>query len=175
MFTATPEAELLFTEKDATPISADEATVKPWTDALACLDSAAKVWLSTVRSHGLPHSALVLLVLVDGVPCFATRPGSRKGRNLAARSGSVLAVAGEALDLVVEGEAVRIRDDAELRQVADAFKAKFDWVFALRDGRAHDDNLPGSPEYCFYRLAPVKAFGYGVDGLTATRWRFPKP
>ncbi|GAA3929476.1 pyridoxamine 5'-phosphate oxidase family protein [Actinomadura viridis] len=167
-----PTAELLFSAQDATPMSTDEATIKSWDEARICLESAPKAWLSTVRPDGRPHAMPVLPVLVDGVPCFTTRPGSRKGRNLATNPGCVITAGNDVLDLVIEGDAVRVRDDDGLRRIAGAFKAKFGWEFALRDGGAYDDGLPGSPEYGFYRITPQRAFGYGPDGLTATRWRF---
>jgi hypothetical protein len=169
---AIPTAELLFRKEDATPISTDDATVKPWSQARALLESAPKVWLSTVRPDGRPHVMPVLLVWVDDAPHFTTRPSSRKGRNLARNSHCVLTVASEDLDLVVEGSAIRTADQAELARVAAAFQSKYGWEFALREGLVHDDNLPGSPEYAFYALPPVRAFGFGADGLTATRWRF---
>ncbi|MFI0448446.1 pyridoxamine 5'-phosphate oxidase family protein [Actinomadura sp. 6N118] len=169
---AMPTAELLFSEKDATPISSDDTTIKSWKEALECLESAPKAWLSTARPDGRPHAMPLLVVLVDGVPSFASRPGSRKSTNLAASPSCVITVSGQTLDLVIEGDATRVHDEAGLRRIADAFKAKISWEFALRDGRAHQDDLPGSPEYAFYRLTPRRAFGYGSDGLTATRWRF---
>lgn len=39
-------------------------------------------------------------------------------------------------------------------------------------GGVYDDGSPGSPECVFYRITPARAYGYGADGLTATRWRF---
>jgi nitroimidazol reductase NimA-like FMN-containing flavoprotein (pyridoxamine 5'-phosphate oxidase superfamily) len=168
----TPTAELLFREEDATSISTDEATVKPWSQARECLESAPKIWLSTARPDGRPHVMPVLVVWVDDTPRFTTRPTSRKGRNLARNPHCVLSVAGEDLDLVVEGNAIRIEDEAELRRVAAAFQSKYGWELTVRDGQVHEDSLPGSPEYGFYEVAPVRAFGYGADGMTATRWRF---
>jgi hypothetical protein len=170
--TGTPVAELLFARKDATPFSADPSTIKPWAHAIACLETAPKAWLSTVRSDGYPHAMPVLLVLVDGVPCVTTRPASRKGRNLARNPHCVITLGDADLDLVVDGKATRVHDEAGLRQVADAFAAKYGWEFAIRNGKVHDNSLPGSPEYGFYRITPIRAFGYGADGLTATRWRF---
>jgi nitroimidazol reductase NimA-like FMN-containing flavoprotein (pyridoxamine 5'-phosphate oxidase superfamily) len=168
----TPVAELLFGPEDAVPISTDEATVKPWSQARACLESTPKAWLSTMRPDGRPHAMPVLLVWVDDAPCFTTRPGSRKGKNLARNPQCVITAADETVDLVVEGTATRIRDEAGLRRVAAAFKSKYQWEFALRDGSAYEDSLPGSPEYGFYQVTPTRAFGYGPDGMTATRWRF---
>jgi hypothetical protein len=114
----------------------------------------------------------VLLVWVDDAPRFTTRPTSRKGRNLARNCQCVLTVASEDLDLVVEESAIRTESQAELLRVAAAFQSKYEWELAVRDGLVHDDSLPGSPEYAFYEVAPVRAFGYGPDGLTATRWQF---
>ncbi|MBQ1075648.1 pyridoxamine 5'-phosphate oxidase family protein [Micromonospora sp. C31] len=170
----TPVAELLFQPEDATPFSTDVATLKPWSQALACLQSATKCWLSTVRPDGHPHAAPVLPVLVDGVPCVASRPNTRKSRNLARNPHSVIMVGNEDLDLVVKGEARQVSGDTMLRRVAAAFEKKYSWSFDIRDGRVYDDSLPGSPQYAFYQICPVQAFGYGADGMTATRWRFDR-
>ncbi|MET7964582.1 hypothetical protein [Micromonospora zamorensis] len=79
----------------------------------------------------------------------------------------------EDLDLVVSGESHRPPGGPALRRVAVAFATKYGWTFDIRDGRVHDETPPGSPEYTFYQVSPVRAFGYGADGLTATpRWRF---
>jgi hypothetical protein len=171
MTMTTPVAELLFTQ-DNSPISSDEATLKPWDQARTCLESAPKAWLSTVRADGRPHTMPVLLVLVDGHPCLTTRPTSLKGRNLARNTQCVITIGSETLDLVVEGEAARIHDQTKLHQMAAAFKAKYEWELAVRDGSVYEDNLPGTPEYGFYQLTPTRAYGYGADGMTATRWRF---
>ncbi|NYH41023.1 hypothetical protein HNR22_000750 [Micromonospora jinlongensis] len=168
----TPVAELLFQQEDATPFDTDAATLKPWSQALACLRSAHKCWLSTVGPDGRPHAAPVMVVLADGAPCIASRPHSRKSRNLAGNPRAVITVSGEDLDLVVSGEAHRVSGGTALRRVAAAFATKYGWTFDIRDGRVHDESLPGSPEYAFHQISPVRAFGYGTDGLTATRWRF---
>lgn len=167
-----PAAELLFRAEDATPMSTDEATVKPWSQARACLESAPKIWLSTVWPDSRPHAMPVLAVWVDDAPCFTTRPASRKAQNLARNTQCVLTVASEDLDLVVEGRAIRIDEEARLLRVATAFREKYEWELSVRDGSVQDHSLPGSPEYGFYRVTPMRAFGYGTDGLTATRWRF---
>ncbi|MFI6709097.1 pyridoxamine 5'-phosphate oxidase family protein [Nonomuraea sp. NPDC050478] len=167
-----PRAELLFSEADATPMSTDPASVRPWTHAQACVGETPKAWLSTVRPDGRPHAMPLMPVWADGAPCFTTRPGSRKGRNLAHNGHCVLTVAGADLDLVIEGVAAPVLDPDRQREVADAFVAKYQWRLSPRDGRVHDDSLPGSPEYGLYRITPDRAYGYGADGRTATRWRF---
>lgn len=172
MTTALPIAELLFTERDATPMSTDESTVKPWGHARGCLEAAPKVWLTTTRADGRPHVAPLLVVWVDDTPCFATRFASHKARNLVRDHRCVLTVAGEDIDLVVEGDADTITDADDLHCIADHFHAKYQWKLTVRGSRVHDHAFPGPPEYHLYRVRPTLAFGYGTDGLTATRWRF---
>lgn len=173
MASTTPTAELLFTEHDATAMSTDEATIKPWRRARECLEAAPTVWLTTSRPDGRPHVAPLLLAWVDDMPCFATRPTSRKARNLARDGRCVLAVAGHHMDLVVEGTANQITDPATLHLAAGRFREKYQWQLTVHDGHVHDNALPGPPEYCLYTIRPTLAFGYGTDGLTATRWHFP--
>jgi len=169
-----PTAEPLFSEADATPMSTDEASVKPWSQARACLEAAPKIWLTTVRPDGRPHVMPLLVVWVGETPCFTTRPTSRKGRNLAGDPRCVVTASGDDLDLVVEGTATRATDEPEMHEIAGALLDKYGWEFTIRDGVIRDHSLPGAPEYAFYRVTPTRAFGYGADGLTATRWRFPQ-
>jgi pyridoxamine 5'-phosphate oxidase-like protein len=170
--TTEPIAELLFSAADNVPISVDEATIKPWAEARESFAASPKYWLATGRSNGSPHVMPVLAVWLDGAVYVATRPGSLKGKNLRRNPRCVLTVSGETTDLVVECAATEVTGDAELQRVADAFEAKYQWRLTVRDGRAHEDSLPGSPVYGFYQLAPTTAFGFGADGGTATRWRF---
>ncbi|PSL01299.1 pyridoxamine 5'-phosphate oxidase [Haloactinopolyspora alba] len=166
-----PTAELLFSAADATPMSTDEATIKPWAQARDELAAAPKAWLSTSRADGRPHVMPVLAVWSDGAVHVSTRPGSIKGQNLVRDPRCVVTVGTEVIDLVVEGKARRL-GGRELDPVIAAFDAKYGWRMAVRDGRLYDETLPGAPEYVFFAISPTTAFGYGPDGLTATRWRF---
>lgn len=173
MTTADPVAELLFDRAD-TPISTDPSTIMRWAAAREQLAAAPKFWLATGRPDGRPHVMPVLAVWSDTALYVATRPTSRKGRNLAGEPHCVLTTATDVADLVVECHAIDVDDPAEQRRVLAALEAKYDWRFTVRDGVVHDDSLPGSPVYGLHRLAPTRAFGYGPDGLTATRWRFAR-
>ncbi|MEU8180845.1 pyridoxamine 5'-phosphate oxidase family protein [Micromonospora sp. NPDC049047] len=153
MTASTPVAELLFRPEDATPFNTDVATLKPWSQALACLRSVQKCWLSTVRPDGRPHATPVMPVLVDETPCVASRPSSRKSRNLARNPSCVITASGGDLDLVVNGTARPITGETALREVAAAFATKYGWPFDIRAGRAHDGSLSGSPEYAFFYTA----------------------
>lgn len=91
-----PIAELLFGPEEATPMSTDEATLKPWAEARGRLDEQAKYWLATVRPDGRPHAMPVLAVWMDGALYVSTRPTSHKGRNLAHNPHCVITFATDA-------------------------------------------------------------------------------
>lgn len=80
--TADPVAELLFSGAD-TPIITDPATVMPWTTARDQLAAAPRVLAGHRRPDGRPHVMPVLAVWFEIALHVATRPTSRKGRNLA--------------------------------------------------------------------------------------------
>ena len=127
-----PVAEIdpRFSSGDATPTS--------WGEGRERLERAEVYWISTVRPDGSPHVTPLLAVWLGGALYFCTGPDERKARNLARNSHCVLTTGcnalSEGLDLVVEGDAVRITDHAKLRRVADAYLSKYgdDWRFAVR-------------------------------------------
>jgi len=132
-------------------------------------------WLATVRPDGRPHVMPVGVIWVDGAFCFQTGASTRKGKNLARNSHCVITVALPGLDLVVEGEAAKVRDDAKLHRVADVY-ASHGWHPTVRDGALYADySAPsaGPPPWDVYELTPTTAFGLGTDEpYGATRWRF---
>ena len=73
-------------------------------------------WLSTVRPDGRPHVTPIAAVWLDGALHFCTGPTERKAKNLARNRYCVVTTgtnALEGLDVVIEGEAVRVTDAAE--------------------------------------------------------------
>ncbi|MFP1624012.1 hypothetical protein ACLB9X_02050 [Streptomyces sp. 5K101] len=72
---------------------------------------------------------------------------------------------GEGDDVVVEGEAVRVTDEAALRTLARLRVEKYgeNWTFEVRDGVfAH-----AVGEALVFRVAPRKAFGFPRGSRTA--------
>lgn len=167
-----PTAELLFRPEDATHFSLDESTIKDWSLAEDLLRTTPKAWLSTVRADGRPHSQPVMITLAGGLPAFTARPDSVKARNLARDGRVTLTASGPDLDLVLEGRVERAVSAADLDLVAGSLLEKFDWEFPIRDGRPWQPGPDGEIEYAFYLVRPVRGYGYGVDGQTATRWVF---
>ncbi len=170
------------TELDAR-FSSEGATPTPWAEGRERLERAEVYWISTVRPDGSPHVTPLLGVWMGGALHFCTGPDERKAKNIGRNPRCVLTTGcnrlGEGLDLVIEGDATRLTDDAGLRRVADVYVSKYgeDWRFAVRDGAFYHD--PGSlrgadPGAAWvYEVRPSKIFGFGKGAVFAqTRWRF---
>jgi nitroimidazol reductase NimA-like FMN-containing flavoprotein (pyridoxamine 5'-phosphate oxidase superfamily) len=176
-----PVAELL--------VSANDAAVTPWAQARGRLEQADTYWLSTVRPDGRPHIRPVVAIWLDDALYFTSSEISRKGKNLAGNTHCAITVSSltlPALDLVVEGDAVRVNDERTLQRVADAYASKYEWHVTVRDGAFYGDGAPtaGPPPYAVFEVTPTMAFGFpgvaGTDqkgqgkeeGFNPTRWRF---
>jgi nitroimidazol reductase NimA-like FMN-containing flavoprotein (pyridoxamine 5'-phosphate oxidase superfamily) len=166
------------------PVSAEpmngSAAPTPWDWVRGHLRrSTATYWLATVRPDGAPHVMPVLAVWVEGRPYVCTGPGTRKVRNLARDARCVVTVEHEPLDLVVEGTAVKVRDEDTLRRVARAYDEIYRWQVTVHDGgldAAGGAPTAGPPPYDVYQVAPATAYGFGTDEpVAATRWRFQEP
>lgn len=86
----------------------------------------------------------------------------RKARNLAENPSCVVttgrsALVEGALDVVVEGRAEQVTDDAELQPVATAFALRYPsgpWDFVVRDGAFSDRDAGG--RILVFRMRPVR-------------------
>jgi hypothetical protein len=154
--------------------SADGVVATPWTDARGQLERAEVFWLTTVRPDSRPHVTPLLAVWLDGALYFCTGPTERKAHNLVHNAHCILTTGcntlDEGLDLVVEGDALLVHDDATLEQVADLYESKYGvgWRFTVRDGAFFGE----SGEARVYAVAPSTAFGFGKGQFSQTRWRF---
>jgi len=160
-----------------TRFSSAGATPPTWTRVRQHLADAEVSWLSTVRPDGRPHVTPVMSVWIDDAAYFCTGPSERKAHNLVQNPYCVLTTGcnalNEGLDLVVEGGAMRIRDDARLRRIAQAYESKYgsDWHYDVRDGAFQHE----AGEAVVYGVVPVKVLGFGKGEFSQTRWRFDVP
>ena len=153
-----------------------ESPPTPWPEALRVLEDAELFWISTVRSDGRPHVTPLPAVWHRGRLHFCTGAEEQKAVNLA-RNPHVALTTGanrwkEGLDLVVEGTAVRVTDDATLRDLADLWRSKYqgDWDFAVAQGLfRHGDG--GSA--VVFEVAPSKVLAFEKGRFAQTRFRFP--
>ena len=166
-------------ELDARYGSADAPT--SWAEALRRFEEADVYWVVTVRPEGGPHVTPLFGAVVDGALYFFTGPAEQKARNLAGNPRCALLTGCnviDGLDVVVEGEAVRVRDEAKLRRLANAVATKYadgaglgdDWRFAVRDGAFVG---PGGNEAHLFELLPSRGYAFGKGtAFSHTRFRF---
>jgi hypothetical protein len=115
--------------------------------------------------------------VVEGAIWFGTGAGEQKFVNLNANSHVVLTTGtdqwDQGIDVVIEGDAVRVNDDAVLARVAAAFTTKWDgrWQYVARDGCFSDADRGG--EVMVFAVTPVKVFAHAKgDPFGATTHRF---
>jgi pyridoxine/pyridoxamine 5'-phosphate oxidase len=153
----------------------------PWSRALKQLEAAPdtqtprSTWLSTVRPDGRPHVAAVGALWVDGRFYFTSGAGTRKSRNLAANPNCVLSSALPDLDLVVEGRASKVTDQATLERLAQRYAAQ-GWPARATDGALTAEfSAPsaGPPPWELFVVTAVVAFAVATaKPYGAMRWRF---
>src|ERR1700749_2276481 len=141
--------------------SQQDAQATPWPDAVADREQAGLFWVSTVRADGRPHVTPVVAVWTDGALYFTSGRSEQKSRNLTVNGHCAVTTGcntwNEGFDLVLHGDAVVVHDLSRLRQVADAFLAKYgsDWAFEV------DEDGPFRGQVVVYEVVPVQALGFG--------------
>ncbi len=157
--------------------SSPDATPTPWATGRDALRDAEVYWLTTVRPDGRPHVTPLLGVWLRDAMYFCTGAAERKAKNLAANANCVVTTGSNALsglDIVLEGEAAVVRDDAALRDIAETYETKYGEHFTAPDGTWFGlADAIRNGETPVFRIAPVTAFGFGKSNpFSQTRWRF---
>jgi general stress protein 26 len=155
--------------------SSPQAKARPWSDVIGVLTNAEMFWLSTVRGDGRPHVTPLPAVWLDGVLHFCTGAGEQKGKNLARNPQCVLTTGTNqqhsGLDVVVEGIAERVTDQARLEQLAALWKSKLDWDYTVANGAFH--HAHGDDEVLVFGVAPTKVLSFSKgEPFAQTRYRF---
>ena len=129
-------------------------------------------WLATTNADGSPHVMPVGALWVEDAYYFTSGPGTRKSRNLVDPR-CVITIATREFDLVIEGEAAKVTDQAELELVVRAF-GEGDWHPEVRDGAFFAEfSAPsaGPPPWHVYRVRPKTIYALGTaEPYGATRW-----
>jgi hypothetical protein len=160
-----------YSSEDAKPIS--------WLDGRARFGNAELYWVSTVRPGGPIHVTPVVGVWVDDAFYFGTGPEEQKSRNLTTDPRCAVTTGcnrwNDGLDLVLEGDAVVVRDPERLRRVADAYTAKYGSAWAAEVDGEGTFRILDAGEPVVYEVRPARAWGFGkTGGFSHTRWTFPR-
>lgn len=153
------------------------AVATSWAAGRAALDDAPLYWLSTVRPDGRPHVTPLIGIWCAGALYFVTGAGERKAKNLVDNRHCVLTTGRntlDGLDVVVEGQALEVSEDAERRSAADAFESKYSAELTSPEGTWFGlGDTVRAGDVLVYRVAPVVAFGFGKgEQYSQTRWSF---
>jgi len=160
-----------------TRFSSPDATATGWEDARQALHDARIYWITTVRHDLRPHVTPLIGLWIDDSFYFCTGPGEQKAKNIVDNSNCAVVTGsntyGEGLDIVVEGNAERVVEQARLEQLAEAFVTKYgdEWRFQVGDSAFHHEG----GEAWVYEVAPNKGLGFEKgDRPGQTRWRFDR-
>ena len=147
-----------------------------WTDVRQVLESAETFWVTTVRSDGRPHVTPLVAVWLDDALAFCTGGDEQKAVNLRGNQHVILSTGcnnwDKGIDVIVEGTATRVTDDAKLRRLAEAWTKKWDgrWQFQVADGAFQHDG--GEGEALVFEVVPDKVLSFAKGHFAATRFRF---
>jgi hypothetical protein len=134
-------------------------------------------FLGTSRPDGRPHAAGIGALWHDGDLYMTSGPGTRKARNLTANPACTVSVGLEGIDLVLEGEAVRVTDQPTLEQLARRYR-EVGWPAEVEgDAFTAPFSAPsaGPPPWHLYRFTFHTVFGVAAaEPYGATRWRFER-
>jgi hypothetical protein len=134
-------------------------------------------FLGTTRPDGRPHAAGVGALWLDGDIYFTSGPGTRKSRNLAANPACTISARLEGIDIVLEGEAVRVTDGQTLERLAARCREGGWPVQVESDALTAPYSAPsaGPPPWHLYRFTFHTAIGNATaEPNGATRWRFSR-
>jgi general stress protein 26 len=151
-----------------------DAVAVPWEAIVRALDDAELFWISTVRHDGRPHVTPLVAVWLDDAIHFCTGATEQKAVNLA-RNPRVILTTGcngwdRGVDVVVEGNAVRVLEHDRLQRLAEAWASKWDgrWRFEVGEGLfRHGDG----GEALVFAVAPTKILAFGKGTFSQSTYR----
>ncbi len=159
-----------------TRFSDPDAIATSWEDTRRALESAELFWITTVRADGRPHVSPLVAVWLDGAIHFATGATEQKAINLRSNR-HVILITGcnqwdAGLDVVVEGDAVQVTDDAALARLAEAWRTKWDgrWHYEARGGSFRHEGGQGTA--LVFSVTPAKVLAFGKGNFSHTRHQF---
>lgn len=164
-----PVAEQMVSDAGGTAIS--------WKKIRDLLTTDQTHWLTTVRPDGRPHVVPIGPAWMDGAMYFTTGQGTRKGENLAQNAHCIIAVASGGFDIVLEGKATKLTDEAKLERLAKIYRDN-GWPATASNGAfdaPYSAPTTGPAPYDVYEMALTVAFAFGTTEETAThstRYRF---
>ncbi|MGD0065357.1 MAG: pyridoxamine 5'-phosphate oxidase family protein [Streptosporangiaceae bacterium] len=155
--------------------SAPDAVAAGWEQTRSTLAEAELFWICSVRTDGRPHVTPLVAVWFGEAIHFCTGEAEQKAVNLR-NNPHVILMAGsgrweEGLDVVVEGDAVPVTDDAMLRSLASAWTGKWDgrWQYEVGEGGFQQRGA----KVLVFSVTPAKVLAFAQGHFAQTRHTFP--
>ncbi len=151
------------------------ASATSWVDARTSLESAELFWIATVRADGRPHMTPLVAVWLDDALHFCTGETEQKAANLRGNQNVILLTGSNqwdvGMDVVVEGQAVRVTDRRTLERLAEAWGHKWDGRWDYEPG---DDGFKGrgTERVEVFSVRPDKVFAFAKGNFSHTRHAF---
>ena len=174
--TPTPELDPRYSTPDAEATTWEEAR-----DALICADL---YWIATVRPGGQPHVTPLLAVWADGAMHISTGDDEQKARNIAANPRCTLSTGRNTmdagLDVIVEGEAVRVTGGGPARAAGRHVGGQVRRDVAVRRGRRRvpppnqvELDVAVAGLAMVFAIRPSRAYAFRKGAVfSQTRYRF---
>ncbi len=145
-----------------------------WDETRRLLETAELFWVVTVRTDSRPHVTPLVAVWLDEALHFCTAETEQKAVNLRKNPHVILAAGSihwdAGIDVVVEGDAVQVTDEDQLKRLASAWTSKWDgrWQYEVRNGAFHNEEatIP------VFSVTPTKVFAYAEGTFSQTRHQF---
>jgi nitroimidazol reductase NimA-like FMN-containing flavoprotein (pyridoxamine 5'-phosphate oxidase superfamily) len=153
-----------------------QAVATTWDATRGVLEAAELFWISTARADGRPHVTPLVAVWLDDAIYFCTGVSEQKAVNLRGNSHVILTTGCNSweagLDVVVEGDAVQVTDDAVLERLAKAWTTKWDgqWNFTVHDDAFHHPG--GGGVALVFSVTPSKILAFAKGQFSHTRHEF---
>ncbi|MHB8087089.1 MAG: pyridoxamine 5'-phosphate oxidase family protein [Anaerolineaceae bacterium] len=132
-------------------------------------------FLGTVGADGHPRSAAIAALWLEGDVYFTSGEKSRKSRNLAENPACTISASLATIDMVLEGEAIKVTDPATLEKLA-ARCREGGWPVQVEgDAITAPYAAPsaGPAPWNLYRFSFHTAIGNATaEPHGATKWRF---
>ena len=152
------------------------AAATSWEVTREALERAELFWISTVRADGRPYVTPLVAVWASGALHFCTGETEQKARNLAVNPHVVLITGcndwAGGLDVMVEGDAVRVTDDESLKRLATAWTAKWDGRWQYQVGGGSFRHTGSDEAVLVFAVTPAKILAFAKGTFSHTRHRF---
>lgn len=146
-----------------------------WDETRRALETAEIFWITTVRTDGRPHVTPLVAVWLDGAIHFCTGATEQKAMNLRGNQHVILTTGcnhwDEGLDIVVEGDAVRVTDVNVLKRLTETWATKWDgrWRYEVIDGGFRGEGVDPIP---VFSVTPSKILAFAKGSFSHTRHQF---